>query len=100
MREKADAARQRTQTLYEIADGANNVVTNELQPKLAKSKDNIKQVDKKTRITKDAVETLTKYVYLDLDFIHGQGKKPLRISSLFRLVTSILLLRLKKLTLF
>lgn len=68
MSEKAEASREVTQRLYEQALIAEDTVNNELEPQLKRVQGNIKDVEGKTRVTKDAVEAITKSISAIDDF--------------------------------
>ncbi len=60
MSDKAVNAVERTQTLYELAQGANQIVLEELEPQLTWAKANVDDVSEKTKDTKQKLEKITK----------------------------------------
>ena len=68
MSEKAISSREMTQRLYEQSLTAEDTVNNELEPQLKRVKGNIEDVEGKTRVTKDAVEAITKSISSIDDF--------------------------------
>ncbi len=62
VRDKATSSRSRTQGLWDQAQDASRVVQNELAPRLRRAQQDIREVDEKTKTTKDHVEKIMKYV--------------------------------------
>lgn len=60
MGDKAAKAKDRTQELYDAALEANEAVRNELDINLRRSKSNVQDVEMKTKVIKQGVESITK----------------------------------------
>ena len=60
MRDKASNSADRTNELYEQAQQAQQVIERELEPELRRAQGNVEDVEQKTVITKQAVETISK----------------------------------------
>ena len=60
VRDKAENSNSRTQALHESANRAQDTVNVELEPQLARAKADLTMVEEKTRVTKQAVEVISK----------------------------------------
>lgn len=58
--DKATQSKDTTQSLYEASLVAAETVRTELEPELASAKNDVEQVSQKTKVTKQAVEAITK----------------------------------------